>query len=368
MTIKYYLAGVLMASVLSGCSSVEERELASGSFEYIKEQPGQQIKIPEDIDSPNFSETYQLPGLGKDAQQDTLGKDLSILSPPLVLPIVSGSHLDEGSKRALVWFDQIDDNQPLDSTIWNSLINFLQSQGIGVKTFNKEEQRLVSDWTVMNESDNASWYSWSESQRSVGSRFEFSMAIKPHGRTASLSVELVDYKEQLTLEGPETYQAKDERREEVDILNMVVEHYEFEVKLADAKRVRQIRQGLAMELGFDDSGAPAFVVDAGYDIAWPRLLLVLRKLGFDVKDYDKSTGLLFVKYNGAESGWWSNIWADNGDALDLATEEYRFRIGDLGKKTSVTLLNDESEPFEVNKLTDLYQTFSQTMAADDLDI
>ena len=31
-------------------------------------------------------------------------------------------------------------------------------------------------------------------------------------------------------------------------------------------------------------GDAAYIVEAKYDVAWPRMLLVLRKLGFDVKD------------------------------------------------------------------------------------
>ena len=51
MTHKFQLFGVLKntvlsatvmtASLLTACSSLEEREVASGSFDYVKEQPGQ---------------------------------------------------------------------------------------------------------------------------------------------------------------------------------------------------------------------------------------------------------------------------------------------------------------------------------------
>jgi outer membrane protein assembly factor BamC len=206
------------------------------------------------------------------------------------------------------------------------------------------------------------------SERTVGKRFSFDLDVKPHGRTAALAVDLLDYKEKLTADSEEVTRSKDERRSEVEILNQVIEHYEYEVRLADAKRIRQIRQGLTMELGFDKDGESAYVVDAEYDIAWPRLLLVLRKLGFDVKDYDKSTGLLFAKYNGATSSWWSNLWSDDDGELDLDTVDYRFKIDDLGSKTSITMLDDENQPFPVNKVSDLFPVFSETMSAEDLDI
>ena len=361
-------ASMIIATLLTACSSLEEREVASGSFEYIKEQPGQKMEIPDDVDSPNFNDAFKLPNLGEDAPLNAMGKDLSVQSPALVLPVVAGSHIEDGSKNAIVWFDQVDDTLPLDTAIWNSLIRFLETESIGVEIFDKHKQRLITDWVVMYESEETKWYSWSSSERTVGQRFEFSLNKKPHGRTASLSVELLDYKEKLDAQSVEITKVKDKRRNEVNILNQVVKNYEFETKVADVKRFRQIREGLQMELGFNSDGEPAFVVAADYDITWPRLLLVLRKLGFDVKDYDKTNGLLFVKYNGAEDGWWSNIWSSDKNQMDLDPEEYRIKVGSLGEKTSITLLDDDSNSFPVNKLTDLYPAFLKTMSADDLDI
>ena len=368
MTYKLQIAGVLVVSLLAACSSIEDRELASGSFEYTQEQPGQVIDIPKGVDSPIFSDAYKLPELGEEAPQSSLGEKISVLSPSLVLPVVAGSHIEEGSKHAKVWFDQVDDNEPLDSTIWNHLIGFLDKQGIGVQTFDKEKQRLISDWIVYEESAEDSWYTISSSERTVSQRFEFVLDKKSHGRTAALSAKLIDYKEKLTADGEEITQAKDERRNEVDILNQVVAHYEFKTQVAGVKRFRQIRQGLDSELGFDADGEPAFVINADYDIAWPRLLLVLKKLGFDVKDYDKSSGLLFVKYGGGEESWWSSLWSDDEGELNLDKDEYRVKVLEVGEKTSVTLLDNESVPFPINKLTDLYPPFSKSMSDDQLDI
>jgi len=378
MTYKFKLLGaiksnvmtatVITATLLTACSSLDERQIASGSFDYVKEQPGQKIDIPEDLDQPKFNDAYKLPDLGEDAPLNVMGKKLSVQSPSLVLPVVAGSHIEEGSKNATVWFDQVDDKVPLDTAVWNSLIRFLETQGIGVEMFDKDKQRLITDWLVLDESKDTKWYSWSTSERTVAQRFEFSLNKKPHGRSAALSVELLEYREKLDAQSTEIKQAKDKRRNEIDILNKVVKNYEFETQVANVKRYRQIRKGLPMELGFDSDGEPAFVVDADYDITWPRLLLVLRKLGFDVKDYDKSNGLLFVKYNGTEDGWWSNIWSSDKNEFDLDTEEYRIKVVAAGKKTSVTLLDNESKPFPVNKITNLFPTFAKNMSDDDLDL
>ncbi|WP_158968707.1 outer membrane protein assembly factor BamC [Paraglaciecola sp. L3A3] len=368
MTNKIHFVSAVALGFLTACSSIDENEKASGSFAYLEETPGQKIAIPNDVDTPKFSDAYKLPVLGNNAPKNMMGQDLSIVSPALVLPLVSGSHIEEGSKEATIWFDQVDDSQALDDTIWNSLVAFLESKGIGVQEFDKEKQYLISDWMVIDESVAAKWYNWSSSDRIIRQRFKFDLELKPHGRTAALKVAQIDYKEKNSELATEISEAKDVRRNEVDILNQVVEHYDFEVKLADVRRIREIRKGLPMQLGFDEDGDAAYVVDAVYDIAWPRFLLVLRKLGFDVKDYDKSTGLLFTKYNGVDEGWWDGMWSESELDLKLDTEDYRFKLGDLGPKTSITLLDSESNPFPANKLTDLYKVFSKTMAAEDLDI
>ena len=183
-----------------------------------------------------------------------------------------------------------------------------------------------------------------------------------------LSIKKIDYKENLSTENNAITESKDMRRNEVDVLNKIVKHYEFETTLASVKRYRKIREGLDMELGVNNDGDPAFVVKADYDVTWPRLLLVLRQLGFDVKDYDKSNGLLFVKYNGSKDGWWSNIWSNDKNEFDLDTEEYRIKVAGLGQQTSITMLDEESQPFPVDKLTNLYPTFSKNMSDDHLDI
>lgn len=368
MTYKYQITGILAVSLLAACSSVEERELASGSFEYTQEQPGQRIDIPEGIDSPSFSETYRLPDLGESAPRDTVGKELSVLSPSLVLPVVTGSHIEEGSKTARVWFDQMDDDEALEVTIWKQLISFIEEQGYGIQELDKDNLRLVTDWIVFDASLENSWYTIYGSERVVSKRFEFKIDKKTHGRTASLSANLVAYKEKLTPDSPEIMIPKDQRRYEVDVLNQVVAHYEFNTRVQSVKRFRQIRQGLETELGFDADGEPAFIVDADYDIAWPRLLLVLRKLGFDVKDFDKSNGMLFISYSDGEGSWWSNIWSSESGELALDEDEYRIKVIDIGKKTSITFMDEESNPFAVDQLTDLYKPFSENMSDDNLDI
>ena len=354
---------------LSACTTVQERQSSNSNFDYVQEPEAKIYQVPDGLHKPVLTDDYTIPQVGPDAPAGLVGEKVTIMSPALVLPLVSGSHIEEGMKEATVWFDQIDDSQPLDTTIWNSLINYLEEQGIGVVNFDKEKQTLVTDWMIIETTEeDGSWYSWTTTERSVGRRFEFNLEVKPHGRTAALHATLKDYLETYGEEVIAELDAEQQRRNEVDVLNQVIGHYEHQIRVADARRLREIRRGLSMELGFDRNGDSAYMVDGEYDVVWPRLLLVLRKLGFNVKDLDKSTGLLFVTYGQAEESWWSGLFSSNDDELNLDKDDYRFQVNKAGNKTSITLMDEDSEPFEVTKVTELFDSFARVMAANDLDI
>ena len=93
----------------------------------------------------------------------------------------------------------------------------------------------------------------------------------------------------------------------------------------------------------------------------------LRKMGFDVKDLDQSTGLLFVQYNGAEQSWWSGLFGSE-DELDIEKSEYRLKLEGLGDKTAVTFMDNESKPFSAKQVTKIFAPFKNYMGNEDLDI
>lgn len=366
--VSVFVCGLGLTMCLAGCTTMQERQTANGSFEYLEDIEAKQYVVPKDVDTPVTNNAYYIPELGEEAPQSLVGDKLTVISPALVLPLVSGSQVEEGMKEATVFFDQIDDSQPIDQTIWNSLISFLEEQGIGVVSFDKEQQTLVTDWMIVDDSEDSGWFNWTSTERSVGRRFEFSLDVKSHGRTAALKAELRDYLETVGEDVIADLDSSLERRNEVDILNKVIGHYQNQLLIADVKRIRKIRSGLDMEMGFDSNGEPAYVVDGEFDVVWTRFQLVLRKLGFNVKDLDKSNGLLFVNYGTAESSWWDNLFSSDDRELDLEKDAYRLKVERAGQKTAITLMDEENTPFPANKVSDLYATFARTMASDDLDI
>jgi len=361
------IASSVAMVVLAGCSSQIDRKTASGSYEYLKTKEVKLLEVPSELETPTFSRDFEVPALGPKADPSLVGKSLAVRSPALVLPLVTGSHVEEGKNSATIWFDQVDDSQPLSQAIWNSLLSFLDEQGIGVDRFSPEEKVLVTDWIVIKKEIEGPWYSFIDEESEIGERFEFKLDVKPHGRSAALTVDLKDYMQTINGDVVSEVSTIEERREEVEVLNQVIGHYEYQIQLAETRRIARIRQGIQTEMGFNDDGDAAYIVEAQYDVAWPRMLLVLRKLGFDVKDLDKSNGLLFVTYNGDQGSWWNGLFSSDDKLLKKG--EYRLKVARAGAdRTSVTFMNNESVPFEANQVSDLYSAFAEVMSEDNLDI
>ena len=365
---KYTAVGLsLVALSLVGCAGKEEREIASGSFKYLEASQHKVMDVPQDLDTPNYSQRYVLPELGDAAPKDLKGRSLKVLPPALILPLVAGSHVEEGSADAKVLFDQVDDSEPLQKTVWDTVLTYLEKKNVGVEKFDKENNTLITDWVTEQRIVESSWYDFTDNIETINKKFEFTMALAPHGRTASLKTELVDYIDESGQSAMNAVDLISKRSAESNFLNNIITEYDFGLRLATTQRIAKIRQGFNTEMGFDADGHPSFMVDAEFENAWPRLLLVLRKMGFDVKDLDQSTGLLFVQYNGAESSWWTGFFGSENE-LKIDKDEYRLKVDTAGAKTSVTFMDNESKPFDAKTVTKIYAPFRDYMGNEDLDI
>ena len=88
------IASSVAMVALAGCSSQIDRKTASGSYEYLKTKEQETLKVPSDLDAPAFSRDFTLPELGQKADPKLVGKSLMVRSPALVLPLVTGSHVE----------------------------------------------------------------------------------------------------------------------------------------------------------------------------------------------------------------------------------------------------------------------------------
>ena len=361
------LLTICAAVVLSACSSPGSRERASGKYEYLKTKGlDKGFQTPEGLSEPERSSRYDIPNLKSVGGSPLLGDKVKISSPRLVLPLVAGSHVEEGSEDAKVSFDQIDDSATLDKTIWDKVLAYLEQNNIGVESFDREANILITDWVISRTELDSSWYEFSSKYIERAKKFKLSLDVAPHGRTASLSNQIIAYIDE---NGESSLSSMDpiaKRNNEVDFLNFIIAEYDFGIRLAQTQRIAIIRDGFKSELGFNPKGDSAIVVEAEYNNTWPRLLLVLRKMGFDVIDLDQSSGIMFVAYSGQEEGWFSGWFSSN--ELPLEKDNYRIFVERSGANTSITFKDDDSVTFTPKQVTDIFPVFSEYMASDNLDI
>ena len=365
---KQFLITLCAAVVLSACSSPGSRERATGDYDYLDTKGlDEGFQTPEELDAPTRSNRYDIPNLDtSESRTGLIGDQVRVSSPRLVLPLVAGSHVEEGSEDATVLFDQVDDSQALEKTIWDKVLTYLEQNNIGVESFDEQNNILVTDWVISKTELDSSWYEFSSSYVEQAKRFKLSLDVEPHGRTAALTNEIIAY---IDVDGNEALNKLDpiaKRSNEVNFLNYIIAEYDFGLRLAQTQRIAKIRDGFNSELGINGADESTIIVDAQYNNTWPRLLLVLRKMGFDVIDLDQSSGILFVAYKGQEESWYSGWFSK--DELSLDKENYRILVERVGAKTSVTFKDDENIAFTPSQITDLFPVFKDYMASDNLDI
>ncbi|MBT1449594.1 outer membrane protein assembly factor BamC [Glaciecola sp. XM2] len=360
----HIMLSLCAVAALTACTSSETRKQVSGNLDYLEVETAEALKVPSDLQPPSMSNRYELPQL--QSELNIKGTEISIASPRLVLPLVNGSHVEEGSAGAEVLFDQLNDNEPLSKTIWDTVLSYLELNEVSVESFDQQKNELYTGWVVTQEELESNWYEFGSEFTENAKRFKLSLELAPHGRTAALKAELVEF---IDADGSSLLpqlSVFEERAERVDFLNNIIAEYDVGIRLEQSQRLALIRDGFSSKLGFNPNGDPAFVVDAAYENAWPRLLLVLRKMGFDVIDMDQSSGLMFVKYNGQEESWWSGFFSE--EELQLEKVNYRLAIESVGEQTAITFKDSENVPFDAQTVTDLFEPFADYMAQENLDI
>ncbi len=361
------LTTALSMVLLSGCASKEERKIASGTIDYVKLPVISTTKVPSELTQPTVAVDFQIPAIGKDAV-DIYGKQLPVASPALVLPLAHGTYLTEDLTNTSVIFDKLDSPLTIEQLILGQIDNQLSRLQIDYSMPDPAQQRYVTDWIMTYSENDAKWYEISAGATEVGKRFELIITPATHGRSATLTVNLLDLVVDNAGQVTDTINPFAKRDYEAELLNGIIQQYSIVQQQQNDERIAQIRSGITSELGFDDNGNAAIILDTRYDITWPKFQLVLRKLGFNVKDLDKSTGLIFVNYQGLDESWFKGLFGSSQE-LPLKKSDYRITIKKLtANKSTVTFMDDQSIPLTPSIVSQLYPAFEDVLGQNDLDI
>ncbi len=330
---KVKLAIVSASLLLSACSSQSTRQ-ADGGFDYVKSKPAKPIAVAGDLKQPKKDSQFDIP---TDVQSGTVGSHLSILPPRLLIPLIQGTHVDEHDPKTTIWFEQNDETGELEDAIWQAIVGNAQKHKFKLSTLDKEKGYAETQW--LPHYVESGWWLWSSKTKDESRRYSFTVKMKPHGRTGTVTVALLDHRIESRFNKIELDQ-DDKTGLATGMLNQVVGHFDYRMREEAEQRKVIYSQAVTLAYQQTEKGDPAMLVDAPFAHAWLRTLNALTKLGFTLTDLNKIEGRAYLRYR-KDDGIWSSIFGD-GDQAELKIEngDYVLEFIRIGDKTQVMLSNN----------------------------
>lgn len=298
---------VAVSVLLSGCAVFEKEASENRRAEQIE------LKIPAGLAVPNQPSAYDIPQVQTSGAQQVDKK-----SPTLILATATSSRLDEEEKLARVWFER--------NELTGELLPFVQSQletffaGQQIELTRQDPQGLVYQTGWIKRSQSGGFWFWKEEQAVDQLRYQIELAPRPHGRSLSVSVSLLEH--QYFTEGA-TLNALDAKASEVNLLNRMIN----QVAMTEAQIARELRQQVAevsLEPGLDAAGNPALISTQPIDVTWSQLELLFTELNLSVSDLDRSVFTYYVNYTRPEQSFWRTVTFRGAPvALPLENGDYQ---------------------------------------------
>ena len=354
---------ILFIAAMTACSTPIERRQANGNDEFVKAETTALLTIPEGLSKPKYSQEYAIPPYGEKVNPKLIGKNLDIRAPLLILPMAEGTHVEEDSKNIKVIVESVDNSVDLKNEITGILKSYLADNNIGVLSENFESGVIETDWIESEEIIESNWWG-ADNVYLLRQRYRYDLDIKPHGRSGSLLITLVEHEE--------FYDSKDQgilltgedkRRYTVNMLNDTVSY--LSVKREQALREARILQslGINVELVAEKGEKPYWLANGNFKQVWDRLRIVIPELGLDIVDMDTSKGLYFVSLE-ESAGFWSSLWGSDEIPLDKGNYRLMIKQTDNANKTKILLHDVENKPLKDEIITEMYQAVSTLMEKD----
>ncbi|EWH11067.1 lipoprotein-34 NlpB [Catenovulum agarivorans DS-2] len=328
----HWIVSSVIAISLAGCAGKPNK--ADGSFAYQSAKPNATLKIPADKVAPETSSQFEIDYQRK--LNGETGKQVGIFPPRLITPIVTASHIDDADPRTTIWFEQSEQIDNLEEAIWNAVSGYLAKQGVGFSKDNRSDGVAESDWLVVEREQG--WGLWKSEYPVEQQKYRFWVKMKPHGRSGSLTVELID-RQSLFDEQDEQIFLLDDISLATQTLNLISGHFEYRLRLDAENRRTQYVKGVEVTTGQAPNGDPAVVVKAGYEHAWIRTIEALDYFGLLMTDVNKIQGRVHAKVKSDNSGFWATLFGDDEGLLGLEKGDYVIELIKDGQQTYI-VFND----------------------------
>jgi len=367
----------ILALSLSACSSGSNK-LAQGSFDYQNKSEEKPLVIPEQLEKPSQHNDFFISD--KINHQGPIGDKMDIRAPSLVMPIAASSRVVAESDISIIWFDKVLEDKDLLDFIEKIIIEKLESDGVSYNSVQEDKEITLSKVfegasslketsierkdirTKIFESD---WYhdevdvGWlfSEIESSTSLRFRYQLLAKPHGRSVSLRVSLVDFLKTDLEGGHKTIDPIDKQRAEKAMLNAIISAVDYNYRIEQRQnRLTRANQKL-VTIGKNIEAEDAYLVEMDTDKLWENMPVFFEKHGFTISDINDAKKIYYVDFVKPETSVWDAIWGDDKPVVDMNEATYQFVLAPLDEgdeKTSVTIYNASGEPLPMATLERIF--------------
>jgi outer membrane protein assembly factor BamC len=350
----------LLALTVAGCSSVDNKH-AVGGFTYAKTPEAKKIIIPEGMDVPKQHADFQV---SDDINHNgPIGEYLDVRAPSLVLPVAASSRVIANSEDAIVWFDKILEDRDLLPFIELALTNELISSNVGLNRVEGETGIFESDW--FNSESESGWIFKSiDSSESI--RYRYQLIAKPHGRSVSLQVSLIDYMKTDQKGGGKSINPIDKQRAEMAMVNEIIGQVDYLYRLEE-KEIRTLRANKKMvAIGKNPVDQAAYIIEMEMEYLWSNLPVFFEKYGFVITDLNETKKIYYVDFFRPESGIWDKLWGENTPDVDLVDAKYQFVLTKINNQTALTIYDVNGKVLPVETLNRLFDVMEPGLSFRDV--
>ncbi|RUO62170.1 outer membrane protein assembly factor BamC [Pseudidiomarina insulisalsae] len=334
--------GIICLSTLAlAACSFTPRERAEGGFDYTNVERTGKLQPAPGKQLPASSRQFEIP----DTQvQGAVGRDMNVLPPVLVRGTAAGSRASDASELTAVDFSELDGMDDLPAFTWDGIKATLARKNIDIVS-ETEEQSLTTGWVAEQ-----MLVGEDELEATVKRRFEVTMEVPDHRRTATVVVDMVDKQ----VSGPGAAMAPagvSDGNAEANLLNSMIN--EIAVRQQGVFEAAEAAATVEVKPTFNDAGYPAYELNIGFDVAWPLMADVLAGLGFEIDDLNQTAGMYYLEYM-RDPGFSLTFWNNREEGkLDIPDGSYQLNVKGDDDTTTITLYQGD-EPLSAADVDRLY--------------
>jgi len=339
----------LLSLTLCACSGTNVKQ-AAGDFEYAKKSENKRLVIPKGLEKPKESKDYFI--TSNVNKGNPVGENLDIRGPSLVLPVVSSSRTELNSGKAKIWFDRVLDDRDFTAFIVESLKGKLAVSDVELITIDEENLVFESSW--FSKEKKAGFWMFESIESSESIRFRYDLEAKPHGRSIAVTVSLIDFMKTNLTGGSKSIDPIDKQRAEMKMLNELIAFIGYKYKDIQKEMRLERANHKVVTIGENIKKEPAYIVEMELDALWSNMPEFFEKHGFTINDLNKTNSIFYVSFEKPDTSFWSQIWGEEEQSIELANAKYQFILKRIDTKSSVSIYDEQGNSLSKDLLTKIF--------------